>query len=226
MLAFVLDQDYFQQLVFQHLFPFVRQKEDELAGAMLPSQQIDGAVQFGSDVRIPPVGKRNRFDRTGIHDALKFTDAAVLLGFGQLGRFLVGYIHRGVETVVGEEFQVSPLCAFDDETVFADMIFVAKSGQLLKDGILVGYRQILDVQPHASFFPLEMLEVVFDVEVEGGIQVVCDIQRVVLLAEDDIHFDVRVQVLLLVQFLQRIAPVQPELFRIIAHTAGSYDDFV
>ena len=43
MLTFIFYQDYFQLLVIQHLFPFMRQEEDELGGTVLPSQQIDGA---------------------------------------------------------------------------------------------------------------------------------------------------------------------------------------
>ena len=66
-------------IVFQHLFPFVRQKEHEMGGTMFPREQIDGTVQLLFDVRIPPIGKGECLDGTGVGDGLQLMDTAVFL---------------------------------------------------------------------------------------------------------------------------------------------------
>ena len=62
----------------------------------------------------------------------------------------------------------------------------------------------------------QVLHVGFYAQVEGGVQVVCHVHHAAG-AQTDVHFDVGVAVLLLVQLLDGVAPVEPYLVRIIVH---------
>lgn len=85
-----------------------------MGGTMFPREQIDGTVQLLFDVRIPPIGKGECLDGTGVGDGLQLMDTAVFLRFRQFGRRRERNIQGSIETIVGKQFQMLPLRAFDD----------------------------------------------------------------------------------------------------------------
>ena len=209
----VFYQYYFKLSVAQHAVSQGSPPQLPKGLAAAPREQYDIlAVEVAFHLPVPLAWKTQRADRTAVGHALQQGYGGVV----SLQADVVG----GEVSALGEWTEQLPLPTLHDDSFGGYLVMPAEAVHRGDERTLVLFRQVLYVQPHPFFRTLlKVGKEGVHLQPETLFDVVGDIQPSVG-AQADVHLKAAVFLPLLLQFLRRIAAVEPHFFRIALILCG------
>ena len=207
-LSLRLDEHHFHLWVGKEIEVAGPQADFGFGGTVEPGEHGDFGRELAAEGGVPPGGKGHGADLATLRHAANMGQGR--LGVGEAGGFVEGDVIGGKIAAAGEGHEQFGAAAFHDEGVGLQSAFGTKGVEAGEGGSGIGGREVFHVEPKTAMPSGGVLDVRTETEVEGGVEVVGDIEAPRGFAKHKVQFYVAKPFALLLQLFERVATVEPE----------------